>query len=429
MVANYQILTNTIQNRYSKHKSEFYIAKNLLENYTKPIALLGTRRTGKTVTLQQLFTTIAGVSKQYIRFTKDATKEDLLDLVASQLILENNYLFIDEITNIPALDEYLGDFLDGIECLPCKIIMAGTNSLLLTEAIPNSASGRLDVVNYNPPNYEDYKNILGSSFHDFMMGNISFYNGPEYIKDLSRDIYNAMDLIADSNFSSLDISEYEIYKTLEIIIEQVMNKSTGLHRNKLLFRKTLYTVKINTQIYDHIISKEHFEIIIRALLKMKLFTLMINEDMLDEEEKSMSVYLTTPVLLKGLLNKYDKIPLATKEGDIFESIAATQIMTKLSNTTMRFCKLRESLGNYEIDFVIIDEISKNIFFMDFKRSSSKEINISNDVKKAVEDFYKSFKCNYNYFTVYLVDKDGKDYIGSNKFQIDYFLKNLTDILK
>ena len=53
MMANYQILTNTIQNRYSKYKSEFYIAKNLLENYTKPIALLGTRRTGKTVKLNQ----------------------------------------------------------------------------------------------------------------------------------------------------------------------------------------------------------------------------------------------------------------------------------------------------------------------------------------------------------------------------------------
>ena len=85
-MANYQILTDMISNKYLKYKSEFFIAKDYLENYTKPIALLGTRRTGKTVTLQQLFTGISGKLKQYIRFGKNATKEDLLGLISSSFI-------------------------------------------------------------------------------------------------------------------------------------------------------------------------------------------------------------------------------------------------------------------------------------------------------------------------------------------------------
>lgn len=428
-MANYQILTDIITTKFKQHKSEFYVAKEFLTNYTKPIALLGTRRTGKTVTLQQLFCELDTHKKQYIRFLGDANKDDLLELSTSSIVKESEFLFIDEITNIPALDFYLGDFLDLVECLPCKIVMAGTNSLLLTEAIPSSASGRLKVVNYNPPNYSDYKNILGANFSQFMLGDVSFYNGPKYIEDLSKDIYRAMDLVSANNYSSLDIPEEDIQKTLEILIEQIINKSTGLHRDSLLFKKTLYSLKMNVKEYEHIIKSEHFKIITMALIKMNLFNLIVNEDLTNSDDKSMNLYLTTPVLFKGLLNKYDKVPLETKEGDIFESIAVTQLLYKLQKYKVKVCKLREPLGAYEIDLVIIDETNKNIFFIDFKRSSNKSIQISQEHQMIIENFYSKFQCKYHYYTVYLLDKENRDYIKESSFQIDYFLDNLESILK
>lgn len=423
-MSKYNDLTNnnTIP-LYPKYKTEFYKAEKALVEYKYPIALLGTRRTGKTVIMKQLWEKYSTNKSKFVRMHEYTDWEVLLELIQECTNTNCDYLFIDEVTNVECLDIHLGDCLDYVIDTfgAVKIIMSGTNSYLLELASHDSACGRLNIINFNPPNWFDYKNILGASFYDFMMGNKCFYDKDNYIIDLAKDIKNAMNNIGNVHTEPYDYIEIEnISYMLTIIAENLVAEVHNIPRLCLLFRRKYYHQPMLNDKIDGKVKMRIYKHIVYGIAGTNIFTYnkiysVTNKDLDDR------VYLNTPMIFKNIMRDYNKVPKADKEGYIFEAIAYSQIYTILKeyNDRLYIFTFQDEAWAIEYDMVIINEDSCCVFFIDFKRSAKNSISHIRD-SRVLSHFYK-YKCKF--YTIYLFGESS----NPNKFEIEYFLQNFNKI--
>lgn len=420
---SYTDISHTELTHAKTYKSEFYKAEQALIQYKYPVTLFGTRRTGKTTVLRQLWSKYSTSKSKYVRVHKFANCDDIFNLFKECADNGCDLLCLDEITNTEGLDYYLGEFVDY--CLdigsPLKIVMAGTNSYLLEIARHDSACDRLNVINFNPPKWKDYNRIMGTSFSEFMLGINCFYIERDYIKDIASDLYNAMEHISNPKQApSADVSSDTIEYMLRIIVENMFSEKEDIPRQQLIFRRHHYlSLTENLKIRGNI-ANSALKYIINALKDINIFTFNTVYS-LSGEEDSERVYVNTPLLFRGLLDKYDiETRLREdKEGHIFEVVAFTQIYASLKelNIPLAIGTLKDT--DIEYDMILINHSTYCAFFIDFKRSANKTMKYINDIR-VITKFY-NYKCKF--YTIYLLGVSN----NPNKLSIEYFLTHLNSI--
>lgn len=199
----------------------------------KPLikAIIGVRRSGKTVLMMQLkdYLISSGIDAEhvlYINFESMAFS-NLLDSnklysyvleVSKKIQGKRLYLFFDEIQVISYWETLLASFLVDIDC---DIYISGSNSKLLSSELATHIAGRyihIDIYPFNFLEYKDYSKDLEISLSDEELFNeyLEFGGLPQSIslpnsfskKTYLRDVYNTIvvnDIAERNKISDLDL--------------------------------------------------------------------------------------------------------------------------------------------------------------------------------------------------------------------------------
>lgn len=379
--------------QHSYRLRQFQIASTYLEEYTEAIALFGTRRLGKTVTLNQLWDKYHTNKSVYLKIYENALIDEVMSYVISKD--EIDYLFVDEITNILSLDIVAAELLDYCKAYNIKVVVTGTNSFLLSVALTQSACGRFNVVSFNPPNYLDLTKVRKTTLNEFIMGENTFYVGRNYLRDISYDILKAIDYLGNYKIEPLEpLDLTELQRNIEIITELlILSKTAKLPRNGLIFARKYYkNLDMNEVIYKTNSKKEIVYYVYNILLDLQLL-IQLPVQSFGERTQIYKLYLTTPVMYAGLLANYQKEALPTKLGFLFECVVVSQLYQIFQiNTKFRLYTFRDEEERIEYDLVIEDNITNTLYLNEIKYSDSKYGKYKKN--ELVEKYYKGYSVKY-----------------------------------
>jgi hypothetical protein len=387
----YTVLTNKPCEPLQYKLQQFYLACDAIENYTEAVALFGTRRLGKTVALNQLWDRYHTNKSVYIKITQNSIIDDIMPFIMQHADMD--YLFIDEFTNIQALDIVAADLLDYCKAYNIKVVLSGTNSLLLAIAVNNSACGRLNIISFNPPNLLDLMSIKGTTLSDFIDGQNTLYAGDSYLEDISNDIEHSISSLGDyKNAPYEQISANTVRQVLKVLIEAIIfNKSTKLPNDALVFYRKYYeNLDFNEIEYRVSVDKDTLAYLYNVLKKLSLVIELPIHNFTDEKTNKFKLYLTTPVLYANLLEEYTKEYNRVKFGILFESVVISQIYSKVKqNRNLRMHTFRDNESEIEFDFIIENLNANKVILGEVKSSPTKHGKYFK--REEVLNYYKDFE--------------------------------------
>lgn len=359
--------------------STFFETKEKLLDYTQCIVLYGIRRTGKTTVLNQIWYEQKTSFSKYLYISEECDIQEIMDYLA---LYDNiDLLLIDEITRIYGLESKIHILLDYCYNLGIKIIIAGTDSYMISIAKNNSAFGRLNLVHFVPIRFTDLKKIYKTiTFDDFYRYGKTFVDD-DVILSLSENILFSVEKAYSLNKSILTVLSIEdIEIAIKMILEYLIGvKSSKLPSTKLIFSQKYYDIESNIKETLGNLPKTSVNLIFFILEQLDII-IQLNEFELDLFAKptKCNFYVTTPSIYKKLLEDYSIAPSQVKDaklGYIFESSAISQIVSELRKrkTPMyyKFFTLRSESLNFEIDLCIINEKLNLLYLLEFKKSYKK----------------------------------------------------------
>lgn len=334
----------------------------------KAITLHGIRRSGKSSALNQVYTELMlnrNESCMYIRIRdNDCSIYDLEDIVCIEdnKNNKNNIVIIDEVTRVIGFENGIGDFIELCINANIQLILAGTESYLLTLASYDNAYDRFIFISTSQYTYNDAKNI-------YEYPKIDTYTFEKYVsslKPLSGNIYdNLVNSILHSIKKStttiknpiMDIEDFELKSYIQAIIDAIVITRTSdyqIKEPKIISDTQGFGVdsneiiKICLKSYKNM-SKLKLTTIFKILTDLKLIYSLNNS--CNEESY---YYASSPALYMDCLSKGNK-----ELGVIAEASIICNILYQIEDDK-RYVPFtyRSTEGSREID-LCIEDIEKN----------------------------------------------------------------------
>lgn len=330
----------------------------------KPLikALVGVRRSGKTVLLMQIKdylqnNNICEEQIIYINFESFAYKRLLNPDILYQYIIEQYklhnekkiYLFFDEIQNVVQWEKVLASFLVDIEC---DIFITGSNSKLLSSELATHIAGRyvhFDIYPFSFSEIKEYAIKCGKNISDEELFNeyMEFGGLPQCCSILEKqskqayleDILNTIiinDIVERNNISDINLLKYLIVFLLD-------NIGNPLSANSIC--KTLKNEGINTTV-NTIVS--YISYILKALILCSVMRYDTKgKALLSTNEK---YYCIDP----GIRN-YIKSSEEIDYSKLFENIVYLEMLSRGYKINVG------KVGDYEIDFICYNSNKDKIY--------------------------------------------------------------------
>lgn len=346
-------------------------AERFLLGYREAIALYGIRRTGKTTVMQQLWNEHSTEKSRYLYVKEECTMEALLD--ASLGEGNPDLLFIDEITRVWEIDARIHILLDHCKAFGTKVVLAGTDSYLLSLALRDSAFGRLKLVHCVPIRFVDLRRVRSCSFKDFYLGGKMFEEADQ-VDLVAENIFHSIDRAMDSNKALLSyLTLDEIRLAIALIVEYVIGIRTNrLPSPKLKFSPRYYSVEELKVFHVGDLPKQSVDTIFHIMQTLDLLIYLDVADPLDGVIKRTEFCCTLPALYLDVLEQYAGEEVAPL---LFEAAATAQILAGLRDKheprRYRWFKLRSELTGAEVDLCIEDVMEGSISLVEFKLSATK----------------------------------------------------------
>ncbi len=199
------------------------------------IAILGTRRSGKTNLMLQLIQKLPKNNVCFLKVDDARIKKDFQTierLIEEYQMLKEpkgrTYLFMDEIQVLPRWQEYLKTIYDLRDC---KIIISGSNSSMLKQDAVSKLTGRIIPTTTYPFSLREYLRLKGIS----VTGKVSMLTKKLAIK---KQFY---EYLKEGGFPEAVLQEDKFLKTaiLEEYLSSIVLKDVLLHHNLSNSRKLL----------------------------------------------------------------------------------------------------------------------------------------------------------------------------------------------
>lgn len=478
---------NSITKHYG-NKSRFCKKEllNFLNDDTdiKICGLYGLRRTGKSVLMYQTIQDMDFTNCVYINCSN---ADNYLELENEIEVLEEKYIFIDEVTKI---EDFINLSSSLAENYPDKkIVIAGTDSASILFSKGSELYDRIHLIHTTCIPYAEYNYLLGKSLEDYIRyggtltdgktiyndeDSLEEYTNTSIISNICKSVKNGRNNIEYKRLYDLLISdslESAINKTIEIrarefslkVMTCIFNKSHIFGSAKDLVLKSrkeldkndallLSKWKDDKEICDYIISQikmekaddikeSDIELITNFLVKLDVLTKLPNGEIIFTQPGMQ--YCLAEILMDGIVNtsNYQALFPNTQQiildkihqdmvGNILENIIRTDIIKSSSLTKMKVNKL-DFNGNGEFDLYIINPDTKKAIVYEIKRSSKI---VENQYKYLIDeefcdDFEISHQCQIIEKTVIY---NGNTQIlenGIKYYNAEEFLKNINNATK
>ena len=438
---------NPIIKQY-KNKSRF-CKKELLDflnNDTdlKICGLYGLRRTGKSVLMYQTIQDIGFTNCVYINCSN---ADNYLELENEIEVLEEKYIFIDEVTKI---EDFINLSSSLAEDYPDKkIVIAGTDSASILFSKGSELYDRIHLIHTTYISYAEYNYLLGKSLEEYIRyggtltdgktiyndeDSLEEYTNTAIISNICKSVKNGRNNIEYKRLYDLLISdslESAINKTIEIrarefslkVMTSIFNKShifgsakdLILKERKELNKKDIETIVNwkNKEICDYIISRVKIEkadnveerdteLITNFLVKLDVLTRLPNGEIIFTQPGMQ--YCLAEILIEGIVNTSEYMSLFPNTqqkllekihqdavGNILENVIRVDMIKSPSLTKMRINKL-DFNGDGEFDLYIINPDNGKAIVYEIKRSSKI---VENQYKHLInEDFCNDFQISH-----------------------------------
>ena len=414
----------------SEFKRDVYYKLQDLLNKRNIIFLLGPRKCGKTVALQQINKNNSNT--QYIDFkgfseekSMDIINEIVEDVLSSKektyLLDEMTYAFFPETEIEKIAEAYTDTIASGVDA-KTKIIFSGSQSIALAAWGRRSFSYQAEFVNLDFLSYPEWlrykgrEDVNAESYADFVKGTSEFYNFTtikEYLEGCLEEtvvsnansrnyIYgNDCDLV-DTNelinilyltlFSLHDVSSAQTFFKNDVLSDRITHLSRQIENKNPLSKieirerisKTFLNKYNNLKSVDMDTLKQSFAFLMRCdlITATPIFSDMEqkNINVLKQLETVDSIYKKKNDLL-GKVNFTINYPMFFIE--ILKEILKDEFTEKISGTLMGSiveCHIRGLLPSYST-FEYHDEFDREIDYINRSEGMAVEITISNkDVK-------------------------------------------------
>ena len=226
-----------------KHR---YCYNNLLNYLRQPtskvLSVYGLRRTGKTVMLLQSIREIGCNNCVYISVTKEDSSYELLKVLKEYTNRGIKYIFIDEITSLPNMLDFIAVLADGFTVAGVHIVISGTDSYMLKIASEGALYDRCIFLNTTYVSFKEYNYLMGKTdVRDYIryggvLNRADFYDEDrvhEYINtSISDNIQHSIEVSGRSKFG-------KIYDLVEMGLLRHCLEAAIQHSNEELAAKTL----------------------------------------------------------------------------------------------------------------------------------------------------------------------------------------------
>lgn len=330
----------------------------------KPLikALVGVRRSGKTVLLMQIKdylqnNNICEEQIVYINFESFAYKRLLNPDILYQYIIEEYqlhnkkkiYLFFDEIQNVVQWEKVLASFLVDIDC---DIFITGSNSKLLSSELATHIAGRyvhFDIYPFSFSEIKEYAIKLGKNISDEELFNeyMEFGGLPQCCSILEKqskqayleDIFNT--IIINDIVERNNISDVNLLKCLIVFL--LDNIGNPFSANSIC--KTLKNEGINTTV-NTIVS--YISYILKALILCSVMRYDTKgKALLSTNEK----YYCIDPGIRNHIKSSEEIDYSK----LFENIVYLEMLSRGYKINVG------KVGDYEIDFICYNSNKEKIY--------------------------------------------------------------------
>ena len=386
----------------SYHIKQYYLSEKKLTNYSQAVTLIGLRRTGKSTVLVQLWDKFKTEKSVFLEFIKPCNIDVLMDFIDEKQ--EIDYLFIDEITFLYGLDTDFHIILNTCSHRGIKLVLTGTNSYLISEAMYDSAYGRLDTVFFNPLWFLDLCSIThNSGFEDFYLGKTRLAVNDNPIISLALNLYQSIEISFDLHKSTIGGMDTKDFITAVNIILETLSSNYGL-LPKTRFELLIKNYSISNNIKEDVVSLKHYSVkkifeIMKALHLIRPLYIFSLETRQAERE---AYYVSVPALYIDLLQKYNIYSADIREqklGYLYETAVITQILLYIDMTEQNdiysIYTIRDDSETLrcEIDLAIKNVKTNGLLLLEFKKShkkSGKYFHIK-EIKEYCKE-HSSFQC-------------------------------------
>ena len=294
-----------------KHR---YCYSRLLEYLKQPTSkvftLYGLRRTGKTIMLLQAAKEIGYKNCVYISLNNDDSSYELLRTLKEYVSRGIKYIFIDEITALNNMLNFIATLADGFTIAGVHIVISGTDSYMLKIASEGALYDRCILLNTTYVSFKEYNYLIGKTdIKDYIryggvLNRDDFYNQSkvhEYINtSISDNIKHSIEVSGRSKFGkiydliNMGVLRHCIEATIQhtneelsarILVENFVSKDIGSLRellskpDRMGLSSNLDMNSIEEQIkyYLHCSNLEHFSDSYNLMLEYyDIFAEMLN---------------------------------------------------------------------------------------------------------------------------------------------------------
>ena len=228
--------------------------------------LVGIRRCGKSVLLQQIVDELKNIKKidnqhiifinfEFIEF-EDLLNYKKLNTYIKNKILDNQiyYVFLDEIQNVDNFEKVINSLRASIKNI--SIFLTGSNSKLLSDELSSILSGRYVLFNINPLSYQEYVALTNkdgydlATFNDYAkwggLPNRCEFTNETDIKNYLHSVYDS--IVLKDVVKRLNLKDVELFDAIlqyiigtigrEFSAENIINYLNS--NNKKISYETLY---------------------------------------------------------------------------------------------------------------------------------------------------------------------------------------------
>ena len=417
----------------SRDKNQFSIrtpmskkALEVLKSQNLPVCLVGLRRTGKTVILNQIWEDMHTEKSVFVEATTYATVKGLFELIENRDI---DLLVIDELSKVYDLEcDMYETFLNTVINRGIKMIVTGTESLRLMSANKNNILGRYKYLQTYPIKYEDWAAVNKGTFEEYLLNDASFVTDVSIIDYVVNDICESEELAGNRSSVLRNLLKEEVKNLVYKVLLEIMfiSKRKGKIKEEVTIKPPEYDfsdIVIFPETDSQVINKHAYRAILDRLLKLNVIA-ELHQDTLEGDTYILNYYITSSQLYWEMLNQFKiKQVHEKKQGQLFEAAGTYNIVSKLKRGTPYY-KVRVD-EDAEVDLCIV--VGDVIHYIDFKRTATKNHNLFH--KKILEDKNTKMKSGYTMKNHILTLVGGEMHQQNVNFmRMEDFINNIEEIL-
>lgn len=380
-------------------------------------ALIGVRRSGKTVLLTQIkdYLLKNGISNQqilYMNFESFSYKEFLDGNILYKYIIDKSisvngnkiYLFFDEIQNVSEWEKVLTSFLVDINC---DIYITGSNSKLLSGELATHIAGRhvhFDIYPFTFKEVKEYAVELGRNISDEDLFNeyIEFGGLPQCCGLLEKqskqayleDIFNTIvvnDIVERNNISDINL----LKSLIAFLLDNIGNPFSANSICRALKNEGLNTTVNTTLSYVSYILKS------LVIYSVKRYDTK-GKALLSTNEK----YYSADLGIRNIIKSSEEIDVSK----LFENIIYLEMLSRGYEINVG------KVENYEINFICYNRNKEKIYIQVCYLLSD---------SSTIEREFRPFKFIQDNYPKYIISADKFDFSrnGIKHFNIIDFLLN------